>query len=87
MRFRWPSTSAQEGSRYVGASVSENGTLVYATGRRTDSASQLTWFDRAGQVLGTLGDAARTPASRCHRTNAASRSRWEPEVQKMSTSG
>jgi eukaryotic-like serine/threonine-protein kinase len=43
-----------EGSRYVGASASEDGTLVYATGslRR----QQLTWFDRAGNTLGTLGE-------------------------------
>ena len=48
---------SREGSRYVGASVSENGTLVYA---RDDSlaTTQLTWFDRAGRALGTLGDAA-----------------------------
>ena len=46
-----------EGSRYVGASVSENGTLVYA-GDRSLAPQQLTWFDRAGRVLGTLGEAA-----------------------------
>jgi len=47
----------KEPSRYVGASVSENGTLVYgqAVG---DVARQLTWFDRTGRVLGTVGDAA-----------------------------
>ena len=45
-----------EGSRYVGASVSENGTLVYARGGSL-AASQLTWFDRAGRVLATLGEA------------------------------
>jgi hypothetical protein len=48
---------AREGSRYVGASVSENGTLVYGQAG-ADMASQLTWFDRTGHVLGTLGDAA-----------------------------
>jgi hypothetical protein len=48
---------SREGSRYVGASVSENGTLVYA---RDDSlvTTRLTWFDRAGHALGTVGDAA-----------------------------
>jgi eukaryotic-like serine/threonine-protein kinase len=45
-----------EGSRYVSASVSENGTLVYARGGSL--LSQLTWYDRAGQSLGTLGEAA-----------------------------
>jgi Tol biopolymer transport system component len=43
-----------EGSRYVSASVSENGTLVYASGGSLNT--QLTWFDRAGKILGTLGD-------------------------------
>jgi dipeptidyl aminopeptidase/acylaminoacyl peptidase len=44
-----------EGSRYVSASVSENGTLVYAPGGSL-SPLQLTWFDRAGKILGTLGE-------------------------------
>jgi eukaryotic-like serine/threonine-protein kinase len=46
---------SMEGSRYVSASVSENGTLVFAS---ADSLNppQLTWFDRAGKPLGTLGD-------------------------------
>ena len=48
---------ATEGSRYVGASVSENGTLVYAQGG-AQSALQLTWFDRTGRALGTVGAAA-----------------------------
>ena len=43
-----------EGSRYVSASVSENGTLVYASGGALNT--QLTWFDRAGNILSTLGD-------------------------------
>jgi Tol biopolymer transport system component len=43
-----------EGSRYVSASVSENGTLVYASGASLNT--QLTWFDRSGKILGTLGD-------------------------------
>ena len=44
-----------EGSRYVSASVSENGTLVYAPGGSLNP-QQLTWFDRAGKILGTLGE-------------------------------
>jgi Tol biopolymer transport system component len=44
-----------EGSRYVSASVSETGTLVYAPAGSL-SPLQLTWFDRAGKILGTLGD-------------------------------
>ena len=44
-----------EGSRYVSASVSENGTLVYAAGGSLGPL-QLTWFDRAGKILGTLGE-------------------------------
>ena len=49
--------ASTEGSRYVGASVSENGTLVYA---RDDSlmATQLTWLDRAGRALGTVSESA-----------------------------
>ena len=49
---------SREASRYVGASVSENGTLVYG---RDDSLTptQLTWLDRSGHVLGTLGEPAR----------------------------
>jgi Tol biopolymer transport system component len=46
-----------EGSRYVGASVSENGTLVYGQAG-ADLARQLIWFDRTGRQLGTLSDAA-----------------------------
>ena len=46
---------SMEGSRYVSASVSENGTLVYASGGSLNPP-QLTWFDRAGKTLGTLGD-------------------------------
>ena len=44
-----------EGSRYVSASVSENGTLVYAPVGSLNPP-QLTWFDRAGKILGTLGE-------------------------------
>ena len=46
-----------EQSRYVGASVSENGTLVYGQAG-ADVARQLTWFDRTGRELGTLSDAS-----------------------------
>jgi eukaryotic-like serine/threonine-protein kinase len=46
-----------EGGRYTSASVSENGTLVYARGE--SQSSQLTWFDRAGHPLGTLGEAGK----------------------------
>jgi Tol biopolymer transport system component len=45
-----------EGGRYVGASASQDGTLVYAHGG--SFTEQLTWFDRAGRALGTLGEAA-----------------------------
>ena len=41
----------------MGASVSENGTLVYA--RALQTAQQLTWFDRAGRAVGKLGEPAR----------------------------
>lgn len=44
-------------SRYVGASVSATGTLVYGQ-TAADLARQLTWFDRNGRELGTLSDAA-----------------------------
>jgi serine/threonine protein kinase/Tol biopolymer transport system component len=43
-----------EGSRYVSASVSNDGTLVYASGGSL--STQLTWFDRAGKILGTPGE-------------------------------
>ena len=46
---------SMEGSRYVSASASTNGTLVYASGAAL-TPPQLTWFDRAGKPLGTLGD-------------------------------
>jgi len=47
---------SRESGRYVGASVSENGTLVYAHGA-AEAASQLTWFDRTGRALATVGEA------------------------------
>ena len=63
---------ATEGSRYVSASVSENGTLVYARGG-PPGAQRLTWFDRAGRVLGTLGEAPYIPRARGGRWVALSR--------------
>jgi Tol biopolymer transport system component/DNA-binding winged helix-turn-helix (wHTH) protein len=48
---------SKEGSRYVAASVSEQGTLVYGQAD-ADITTHLTWFGRTGHVLGTLGDAA-----------------------------
>ena len=59
-----------EGSRYVGASVSQNGTLVYAQDS-TQGRQQLTWFDRSGRVLATLGEAP-YPGSRSGRRLALS---------------
>jgi len=46
-----------EGSRYVSVSVSNNGTLVYAQ-TEAPAVQQLTWLDRAGRPIGTLGDVA-----------------------------
>ena len=46
-----------EGSRYVGASVSANGTLVYGGGGSL-AGQELTWFDRAGRALATVGPSA-----------------------------
>lgn len=43
-----------EGSRYVSASASETGTLVYGQGA-LPSIQQMTWFDRAGRTTGALG--------------------------------
>jgi Tol biopolymer transport system component len=48
---------SREGSRYTSASASENGTLVYVQGG-SPSPLQLTWFDRTGRTLGTLGEGA-----------------------------
>jgi Tol biopolymer transport system component len=42
-----------EGSRYVSASMSDSGTLVYSeTG--VPNAVQISWYDRTGTLLGTL---------------------------------
>ncbi|MEO5822757.1 MAG: protein kinase [Vicinamibacteraceae bacterium] len=43
-----------EGSRYVSASMSTPGTLAYSEGG-TPTLQHITWYDRAGSVLGTLG--------------------------------
>ena len=48
---------SREGSRYVGASASQNGTLVYALDR-SGTPRPLTWFDRAGRALASLGEAS-----------------------------
>jgi eukaryotic-like serine/threonine-protein kinase len=43
-----------ERSRYVAASASQDGTLVYAQDD-SNAAEQLTWLDRAGRSLATVG--------------------------------
>ena len=48
---------SQEGSRYVGASVSENGTLVYGSDDSL-AVTELTWRDRTGRALGSVGGPA-----------------------------
>ena len=48
---------SKEGSRYVSASVSQNGTLVYAAGGSTNPP-QLLWFNRSGAQVGALGSGA-----------------------------
>ena len=48
---------SQEASRYMGASVSENGTLVYGSDDPL-AVSELTWRDRTGRVLGPVGGPA-----------------------------
>jgi Tol biopolymer transport system component len=63
---------ASEGSRYVSASASANGTLVYASGS-SQGPQRLTWFDRGGRVLATLGDAPFIPRARGGRGVALSR--------------
>ena len=47
-----------EGSRYVSVSASENGTLVYGHASTLVTAQQLTWFDRMGRSMGTVGEPA-----------------------------
>ena len=46
-----------EGSRYASFSLSENGTLVYARGGPPPSG-QLTWLDRSGRPVRTVGEPA-----------------------------
>jgi len=46
-----------EGSRYMSASASQSGALVYAQGL-SETTQQLTWFDREGNALGTVGEGA-----------------------------
>ena len=66
---------SREGSRYVGASASANGTLVYALdSSRTTRA--LTWFNRAGRALATLGEASPTSPLRFHPTKNTLHSLW-----------
>jgi Tol biopolymer transport system component/predicted Ser/Thr protein kinase len=48
---------SREGSRYVGLSVSDTGTLVYAQGGAR-TVLRLNWFDRDGRIAGTSGEAA-----------------------------
>jgi Tol biopolymer transport system component/predicted Ser/Thr protein kinase len=44
-------------SDFGGFSVSQSGVLVYRSGAVPGAASQLTWFDRQGKALGTVGEA------------------------------
>jgi hypothetical protein len=46
-----------EGSRYAAFAISSNGVLVYAHGEGL-FGNRLTWRNRAGKVLGEVGDAA-----------------------------
>ena len=48
---------ASEGSRYASFSASDTGVLLYAHGI-TQAATRLTWMDREGKSLGTVGDPA-----------------------------
>lgn len=38
------------------SSVSPNGVLIYRTGSGTGGSGRLTWFDRGGKMLGTIGE-------------------------------
>jgi hypothetical protein len=76
----------REASRYVGASVSQNGTLVY--GQATiESNSQLTWFDRTGHVLATLGDTAPYASLALSPDERNVAVALGPAIRKTSTSG
>ncbi|MBI3401802.1 MAG: protein kinase [Acidobacteria bacterium] len=46
---------ANEGGRYTSFSVASTGVLMYAQGAAQQNV-RLTWFDRAGKVLGTVAD-------------------------------
>jgi len=46
-----------EGSRYASVSVSATGTLVYGRGVLRPT-TRLTWINRAGRILGTIGEPA-----------------------------
>ena len=46
-----------EGSRYASFSASDTGVLVFASGLARPT-TRLTWMDRAGRALSTIGDAA-----------------------------
>jgi serine/threonine protein kinase/Tol biopolymer transport system component len=50
----------REGSRYISASISNNGTLVFAAGG-SQNPQQLLWFDRTGTNVGTLGSVGGEP--------------------------
>jgi serine/threonine protein kinase len=52
----------QNSAQYAGFSVSSSGELVYAAGAA--AGQQLTWFDRTGKRIGSLGDPA--DVSRLH---------------------
>jgi Tol biopolymer transport system component len=49
-----------EGSRYTSVSASTNGVLVYGKGQAMPT-SRLTWLDRTGRELATVGDAGTSP--------------------------
>ena len=47
---------AREGSRYASFSVSDTGVLLYGSGGVGRATTRLTWMDRAGRALNTVGD-------------------------------
>jgi hypothetical protein len=53
--FRAAEQVGIDNTAYAGFSASTTGVLTYAHGSRRQ-VGQLTWFDRAGKVLGTVGD-------------------------------
>jgi serine/threonine protein kinase/Tol biopolymer transport system component len=46
---------SSEGSRYMSASASDQGTLVFGQGA-VPTIQRMTWFNRSGDTLGVLGD-------------------------------